>query len=210
MAGDETREALIARAVAGEQYAFQLLLLEYYDRLAGTVGRRLPGSLRGILGVEDVLQGAFARAWGSVRRFRPGAPDAFYRWLALIARRELRGLVRAERAAKRDHRRRAGGVRADGASGTVADLVELVAVHHDTPSRKAAGHEREQALREALGGLPEAYRRVLQLRYFQGLSVAAAAAELRCSEGAVMMRCQRALEKLREALGSASRYLSGR
>jgi RNA polymerase sigma-70 factor (subfamily 1) len=210
MAGDETRTGLIARAVAGERYAFQLLLLEYYDRLAGTVGRRLPRSLRAVLGVEDVLQRAFARAWGNVRRFRPEGPDAFYRWLALIARRELRALIRAERAAKRDHRRRAGDVRAGGASGSVADLVELVAVHHDTPSRSAVRHEREQALREALGGLPEAYRRVLQLRYLQGLSVAAAAAELRCSEGAVLMRCQRAIEKLREALGSASRYLSSR
>jgi RNA polymerase sigma-70 factor (ECF subfamily) len=194
--------------VAGERYAFQLLLLGYYDRLAGTVGRRLPRSLRGVLGVEDVLQGAFARAWGSVRRFRPGAPGAFYRWLARIARRELCALIRAERAAKRDHRRRAGDVRADGASGPVADLVERLAVHYDTPSRSAARHEGERALLEALDDLPEAYRRVLQLRYLRGLSVAAAAAELGCSEGAVMMRCQRAIEKLREALGSASRYLS--
>jgi RNA polymerase sigma-70 factor (ECF subfamily) len=210
MAGEEAGQDLVARAVAGERYAFQLLLLGYYDRLAGAIGRRLPRSLRGVYGAEDVLQRAFARAWGNVRRFRPQAPGAFYRWLAVIARRELRDLVRAERAVIRDHRRRVGDVRAEEASGSVADLVELVAVHHDTPSRSAARHEAERALSEALDGLPEAYRRVLQLRYLRGLSVAAAAAELGCSEGAVLMRCQRALEKLREALGSASRYLSSR
>jgi RNA polymerase sigma-70 factor (ECF subfamily) len=90
----------------------------------------------------------------------------------------------------------------------VADLIELVAVHEQTPSRSAARHEREQALLAALDGLPETYRRVLQLRYVQGLSVEAAAAELGCTKGAVMMRCQRAIDKLREALGSASHYLS--
>ena len=52
MASEESQQDLIARAIAGEPLALQLLLLEHDDRLAGHIASRLPKSLRRTVDVE--------------------------------------------------------------------------------------------------------------------------------------------------------------
>ena len=56
--------------------------------------------------------------------------------------------------------------------------------------------------------LSEEYRRVVQWRFVQGLPVAQVARRLGKSEPAVHMLCHRTLKKLRELMGSPSKYLS--
>src|SRR5262249_49407708 len=160
------------------------------------IDRRFPPQLRGAFGVEDVLQKAFRQAWQHIGGFRPRGPDAFYSWLVQIAQRELKSLIKAEKAAKRDFPRRAAGGPRQGSRSSVADLIELVAIHQKTPSRSAARREVAEALKRALDGLPDSYREVLDLRYFAGLSVAEVAAKTGRTRGAVMQCCQRALAKL--------------
>jgi RNA polymerase sigma-70 factor (ECF subfamily) len=213
MTGDATGEELVMQAMAGDRYAFERLLVAYYDRLDQSIGRRLQrlyGPLCVVLSSEDVLQHTFTKAWRALAGFQPQGPEAFYRWLAQIARRELYSLARAELALKRDDRRRVRAGGGDAADSAAPPLVEQVAVDSETPSRVAARHEGVQALRVALAELPEHYQRVLGLRYLEGQPVAAVAAAMGCTEGAVLMLCHRAKAKLREALGSASRYLSSR
>jgi DNA-directed RNA polymerase specialized sigma24 family protein len=109
MTGDATGEELVMQAIAGDRYAFERLLVEYYDRLDQSIGRRLQrlyGSLCMVLSSEDVLQHAFTKAWRALAGFQLQGPEAFYRWLAQIARRELYSLARMELALKRDDRRR--------------------------------------------------------------------------------------------------------
>jgi len=76
----------------------------------------------------------------------------------------------------------------------------------------SAVHEDDQALRvtllESLAELPPKDRAVLVLRYWEDLSVEQTARQMGVSEGAVRSRSMRALEKLRNVLGSDASLLS--
>ena len=85
-------------------------------------------------------------------------------------------------------------------------LLDLVAWDGTTPSGVAARQEAERALRVAIAGLKEDYQEVIRLRYMQELPVADVAARMNRTEGAVHMLCNRAIKKLREAMGRASKY----
>jgi RNA polymerase sigma-70 factor (ECF subfamily) len=61
--------------------------------------------------------------------------------------------------------------------------------------------EREQ-VREAIEGLPVAYREIIVLRDLEGFSYQEIATVLQCPAGTVMSRLGRAREKLRKALST--------
>lgn len=206
MAEPSEESLLTTRAIAGDRAAFQELLLLHYDRLAARLAPSLRGDLQGTLGVEDVLQEAFAEAARRIGSFEPRGEGAFFGWLATIAEHRLIDLIRAARAAKRGGGQAAAGAAAD--ASTVADLLTLLAAHDHTPSRSVAGHEAIGALQAALAALKDDYRTVLHLRYFEGLSVEAAAARMSRTEPAIHMLCHRAIEQLRENLGSGSQFFS--
>jgi len=198
---------LLARAVAGEAAAMQELLLEHYDRVAARLSGKMPADLQGTLSVEDILQEAFADAVQRISSFQNRGDGAFLAWLGTIAEHRLIDMARAARAAKR------GGGRAQvdtpaGDVSRVGDLLSLLAAHEHTPSRSIAGHEATSAVQAALRTLKDEYRQVLQLRYFEGLSVAATAERMGRTEPAIHMLCHRAVAQLRESLGSASQYFS--
>jgi RNA polymerase sigma-70 factor (sigma-E family) len=60
-----------------------------------------------------------------------------------------------------------------------------------------------QLMQQALTQVPLGQRTVLALRFYQGLDVAATAAELGCSEGNVKSQTARGLQALKAALGPA-------
>jgi RNA polymerase sigma-70 factor (ECF subfamily) len=73
----------------------------------------------------------------------------------------------------------------------------------DPPPESAepdAGLERRAMLFQLVDRLPEAQRRVIELRYVEGRSLVEAAAELGKTEGAVKQLQRRALEQLRAEL----------
>jgi RNA polymerase sigma-70 factor (ECF subfamily) len=210
MLDDESQAALIARAVAGEQYAMEMLLWAHHDRLRGYLAARLPQNPDPLLSAEDLLQETFMQAWRDVRRYEPREPAAFSAWLQAIAEHRLQDALKAARAAKRGGGRRALPGAAPEGTSSIADLLDVLGWHEETPSRSAARHEAERALQVALSGLKTVYRQVLLLRYLQDLPMAEVAVRMGRSKGSVQMLCQRALLKLREALGRSSQYLSSR
>ena len=215
MAGDlESEEKLIAQAVAGEPMAVERLLLRYdlkSDRhLSQMVARGIPTDLQGTVSVDDVLQSAYVEVIRDIRKMKPQGPQAFYGWLETVIKHTLLDLIRAERTAKRGGGRVATGAGANRSSGSMANLLSLVAGSGSTPSQAVARREREQALQVALASLPDDYREAIQLHYLKGLPVREVAATMHRTERAVHMLCNRALKKLREKLGEASKYLSSR
>lgn len=207
MSSAPNESELVSRAVAGDSAATQELLLIHYDRLAQRLSGAMPSDLQGTLAVEDVLQEAFAEAVQRISSFESRGEGAFFGWVATIAEHRLIDLVRAARALKRG----GGRVAMEGQRGdrsTVGDLLTLLAADDHTPSRSVAGHEAVSAVQAGLRGLPDDYREVLQHRFFDGLSVAETAERMQRTEPAIHMLCHRAVARLRETLGGASRFLS--
>lgn len=70
---------MVEQARAGDRQALERLLLEYGPTISSHIKRRFPSAIRGVVGVEDILQQtllhAYYRNWhtqgtfaGSVRR----------------------------------------------------------------------------------------------------------------------------------------------
>ncbi len=208
MTENESEVALIKQSIEGDQFAIQRLLMLHHDRISAIIERRIPSDLRGILAAEDACQDAYVAAVRELDSFEMQGEDAFYRWLVTITERKLVDTIRTLRAAKRGGDRKVIAASGRNDTSSIIAMLDLAAVHQHTPSRSAARRELVTAVQDALEGLREDYRRVIRLRYIQGLSVAEVAEQMGRSAGAVVMLCNRGLQRLGEAIGDASRFFS--
>ncbi len=206
----EAESDLVACAVGGDNPALERLLLKYSDRLSRRIARKLPGDLRSVVDEDDILQQAFIDAFRRIHDFQPRRRMAFYFWLATIADHRLMDAVKAHRTAKRGggrDLRRSPGVASDS---SVDDLIELLPGPNRTPSQSVARHEAVQAVRVGLASLKDEYRRVIDLRYVQGLSVDETAERMQKTTAAVKNLCRRGLAELNAAVGRSTEFLSSR
>lgn len=189
---EPTRErALVARArvdaaAFGELYDF------YLPRIFGFVARRVPERAM----AEDLTAVTFERALGAIRRddFRNEAFGGF--------------LYRVAANAVVDHARRSRwtvplGVRAGDRDETQDGDGRWA--HGPEPDDEAAGRAftaaiQRDELRRALARLPEHHRRVIVLRYLDGLEPEELSAVLGCSRSTLAVRLHRALRVLRSAM----------
>src|SRR6478736_5050528 len=75
----DTDLMLVERTVAGDQKAFELLVIKYQRRIERLIGRMV----RDVDLVEDIAQETFIRAYRALGQFRGEAQ--FYTWLYRIA-----------------------------------------------------------------------------------------------------------------------------
>ncbi|RYY68365.1 MAG: RNA polymerase sigma factor RpoE, partial [Comamonadaceae bacterium] len=71
----DTDQMLVARTVAGDQRAYELLVIKYQRRIERLIGRMV----RDVDLVEDIAQETFIRAYRALGQFRGEAQ--FYTWL---------------------------------------------------------------------------------------------------------------------------------
>jgi RNA polymerase sigma-70 factor (ECF subfamily) len=204
MNGNESE--LVAQAAAGDRAAIQQLLTRHYDRLVAIIEEKVPADLQGVLAADDVCQEAYVAVFQQIDSLRERNARAFRSWLQAIVERKLVDAIRALRAQKRGGGRQVGGAAADVSS--VIELLDIVAVHEQTPSCSAARRELISGVHKALGELKADYREALRLHYIEGLSVAGTAERLGRSPKAVVMLCNRALRQLARAIGDPVRFLS--
>jgi len=210
-AGQELDEqTLIARAAGGDRDALSPLLYAHYERLLQRIRRNLPPDVQGVIDAEDVVQQAHIKAFQGIAGFRPQEQPSFYYWLAKIADNTLVDEVKKQRRQKRGGGRRAADAAANGLASSAAALLDVLAVHEQTPSRSANRHDAARAVQVALAGLEERQRQALSLVYLEGLSLDEAAARMQATKEAVRSLAYRELKALREAMGSMSNYLSRR
>lgn len=208
MDAEESESPLVRRAVTGDAVALKFLLTQYRPRIRDHVARRIPRGLQGGLDPEDIVQDALIEAFKHIATFEPRGPGAFGRWLTTIALRRLRDAIKRLRAAKRGSGRIANVATARAVEDSMVALLDLVAGPGRTPSQSVARDEAVAAVRSALAELSDDYRQAVGLVYIQGLSTAAAAAEMGRTERAIESLCYKAKGRLREVLGSRSRFLS--
>ncbi|GIK19601.1 MAG: hypothetical protein AMXMBFR77_17730 [Phycisphaerales bacterium] len=163
---------LLARARAGDRYAFADLYVRYVGLVRGVLLARAPRS-----DCDDLAQEVFIRAWQRLDDLR--SDESLGPWLAASAR-----------ARAGDHRR------------TAARRArrEAAAAARSTRDTSAEGITAARAL-DAIRSLPEAYRDTLALRLIEQMPGPLIARRLGLTEGSVRVNLHRGMKLLRERLG---------
>jgi RNA polymerase sigma-70 factor (ECF subfamily) len=173
----------IRRCQAGDKEAFRFIVERYSNLLFGTAFLMT----RNRAEAEELVQDALILAWRGLPGFRQGG--SLKSWLVRI-------LVNRVISQKRRHVWPSVSL-----EGEVA-VRELPASVAEDPEEHAELMLEKARVRRALAELPEEARQVVMLRFFAGLSVAEAAAAMGVQEGTVKSRLHRALERLRDVLGT--------
>lgn len=163
-------QVYVERCRDGHTEDFSLLVGRYQKPLFAYLARRL-GDPRE---AEEAAQESFVRAFLGLRTLR--RPEAFHTWLIGIAARVLKEQFRSSQRRERDR-------------AAAREWAET-------------GPEREPdyPLEEVVAGLPESYRQVILLRYYEGLSCQEIATRLELPLGTVTKTLSRAYALLRQEL----------
>lgn len=178
---------LIARLAVGDTSALDAL----YDRYAGVIFALLVRIVADRAIAEDLLQEVFLRAWQRAGTYRD-ARGRVAAWLFGIAHNlavdELRRQRRRPQPATAREREN-------------TDLGwESVATDGQEVAEEAWVNLRRAQIETALGRLPEAQRRVIELAYFEGYTQTQIAARLDEPLGTVKTRMRLGIQKLRDIL----------
>lgn len=190
---DATREqALVARSRV-DASAFGELYDYYLPRIFGFVIRRVGDRAT----AEDLTAMTFERALGAIRGggFRN---DAFGGWLYRVASNAIVDHVRRDRRTIPLAIRTSDAWPEDASPGAVAEPGD------DAAAAAFAATLDRDLLRRALGRLPEAHRRVIVLKYFDGLDLDELCGALGCSRPTFAVKLHRALRALKVAVQQES------
>jgi RNA polymerase sigma-70 factor (ECF subfamily) len=186
---DEQDAADMARLVAGHDAALNDLMERHGEQLFHYLIRCLQNEND----AADLTQEAFVRVYQHRARF--DARQKFSTWLYAIASNLLRDRFRW----RSRHRH----VSLDAQSEqTGASLCENIPAQSPTPSERLQNEERAEAVRRAVGKLPEDLRAPLILAEYEERSLAEIGEILGCTAKAVEMRIYRARQQLRQSLGT--------
>ncbi len=182
----DTDLMLVERTVAGDQKAYELLVLKYQRRIERLIGRMV----RDTDLVEDIAQETFIRAYRALSQFRGEAQ--FYTWLYRIAvntaKKALGDLKRDPLVSENALR---GGDEEDETSAVENELTTA-----ETPETVLAAKEIAAAVNSAMEALPEELRQAVTLREIEGLSYEEIADVMSCPIGTVRSRIFRAREAI--------------
>ncbi|TFZ02457.1 RNA polymerase sigma factor RpoE [Ramlibacter henchirensis] len=182
----DSDQMLVARAVAGDQRAYELLVLKYQRRIERLIGRMVRDSDL----VEDIAQETFIRAWRALGQFRGEAQ--FYTWLYRIAvNTAKKALVDLKRDPLVSESALRGGDDDDETSSVENELTSP-----ETPETVLAAKEIAATVNSAMEALPEELRQAVTLREIEGLSYEEIAEAMNCPIGTVRSRIFRAREAI--------------
>lgn len=183
---DDTDHELVRRVQAGDQTAFNLLVLKYQHRVLKLVGRFVNDQAE----AEDVAQEAFLKAYRALASFR--GDSAFYTWLYRIA-------INTAKNALVSQRRRPVDFDLDLQDPEQYDRHAKLK-EADTPEGVLLTDEIRAVVEEAMAQLPEDLRTAIVLRELEGLSYEEIAEAMDCPVGTVRSRIFRAREAIDKKL----------
>ena len=181
----DSDQLLVERAVAGDQRAFELLVVKYQRRIERLIARMV----RDVDLIEDIAQETFIRAWRALHQFRGDAQ--FYTWLYRIA-------VNTAKKTLLDLKRHPSAAASPGAGGEEEDETswrENEPSTHETPESEFAAREIALAVNAAMDALSEDLRQAVTLREIEGMSYEDAAAVMGCPVKTVSTRLFRARQR---------------
>ncbi len=176
---NETDETLVMLTLAGEQQAYERLVLRYQSAviasaLAVTHSRFM---------AEDAAQDAFVTAWMKLNTLQSGSK--YCTWVCKIAKNCARNMLMRYR------------------SFMPLDLVENTFAEADdklNPAEYAAASEDRDEINKAIEGLPARVREIIRLHYFEELSVTEIAERMSISSGTVKWQLHDGRKRIRKEL----------
>jgi len=178
---------LVERTVAGDQRAYELLVIKYQRRIERLIGRMV----RDVDLVQDIAQATFLRAYRALHQFRGDAQ--FYTWLYRIA---VNTAKKTLMDLKRDPLITESALRSAVDDDDETSVMTRELTTDDTPETLLAAQEVAQAVNTALQALPQELRQAVTLREIEGLSYEEIAQAMGCPIGTVRSRIFRAREAI--------------
>jgi RNA polymerase sigma-70 factor, ECF subfamily len=196
MSTDVPDDILVADAVGGDSWSFEVLIRRHQRRILA-VSCRMTGSFAD---AEDIAQQTFMKAFLGIRRFQ--SRSSFSTWLTTIALNEARMWKR-----KKSRAREVSGP-GYGSEDCTAQPVEMADSRPD-PEATYSEKERRIVLFSGIAGLNPSVRSALEACDLQGESTKATALTLGITVPAVKSRRSRGRAALRRALAHAVPELHG-
>ena len=181
--GEKTADQeLVARVQNGDKRAFDLLVLKYQNKVLKVISRYVGNPAD----AQDVAQEAFIKAYRSLAGFR--GESAFYTWIYRIAINTAKNyLVARGRRPPADDIDASDAEQYDGAHGLK---------DYATPESLLQRDELQQAVFDAIEGLPEDLRTAITLRELDGLSYEEISEAMGTPVGTVRSRIFRARDAI--------------
>ena len=166
--------------------------------------RELPDRLRGRIDTSDIVQQTLVKAWQGESQFKGDSHEQRLAWLRSIMKNTIRDHQRrllgtGKRGMGREHA--ATDAFASGAPG----LTQHAVAKGPSVSGVLMAAEQRIALEQSLTQLSKEQRQVIELRHFEGVSVAEIAMRMDKTESAVRMIWVRALRNLQNKTSSSDR-----
>src|SRR5690242_4984704 len=178
---------LIKRAQAGDNAAFNDIVLAYRKRILGTITRVIARPED----VEDVAQEVFLRLYFSLDQLR--TPEVFEPWLYRLTVNAAYDYLRKQR-----RRRESRMSDLSEQKGVMADALAGGRVDQDARQQR----QLRESVEALLGALSEADRLLLTLKEVEGLSLKELEKIYRVKENALKVRLFRARQRVLKAIGN--------
>jgi RNA polymerase sigma-70 factor (ECF subfamily) len=197
-------EHLLDEARHGSTAAIGSLFESARAYLLFLANKELPRGLQAKVGASDLVQETAIEAHRDFERFAGSTPEEFYAWLRSILQNNLRDAVRRyEVSQKRDVAKE---TRLDCLSDRRDNAQTAVSWPHDRsrpPDGSIIRREDAAKVEAVLARLPDDYRIVLRMRYWDGLSFQQIGDRFGRSAEAVRKLWYRAVQKLQDELSSS-------
>lgn len=182
---EKSVETLVMLTLAGDADAYEELVKRYQTQVLIAANSVLHNTYL----AEDAAQDAFVSAWIKLNVLRE--PAKFETWVCHIAKNRARNMI----CRFQDY--------------ISFDLLEN-AEHSDSESMDGALVFRDEyrELHDGVDHLPERTRRIILLHYFEGLSIAQIASQMKIPEGTVKWQLHEGRQKLRKELGAMDERLN--
>lgn len=191
---------LLAAARRGDPDAIGQIFEAARSRLLQIAARELPADILAKIGPSDIVQETAVDAQRDFTQFNGTSPEALFAWLRGILRNNVIDAVRRYR----DAIKRNASLEISLTTVSARKSGEVLPALDHTADDSAIRREEAVMLNTVIARLPADYRRVLELRYWKGMSFVDMAPHLGRSPEAARKLWYRALECLQSKLAGQS------
>ena len=176
---NESDETLVMLTLAGEQYAYEVLVTRYQKAVIASAITVTKNHFM----AEDAAQDAFVTAWMKLNTLQE--PKKYASWVCRIAKNCALNMISRYR------------------SFLPLDVVDNLNITDDgaeNPAELYALSEERNEVNKSIEMLPEKVRQIIRLHYFDDLSIAEIADRMRISEGTVKRQLHDGRKRIRKEL----------